>query len=139
MLRRAGAAKAGDRGNRGAGVLQLVIHPVLRLRTMVLMYVWWVTAATGKGPAAKNVDLWADLWFKFRDSKQSLLLLRPLYYYCINTVLLLYYITGKKLVKLGMDMSWETKDRPEHAWNTSVLYLYNYYQPYNDNDNSDVD
>ncbi|XP_037637706.1 solute carrier family 22 member 15 [Sebastes umbrosus] len=37
-LKRVRAAKA---GNRGAGVLQLVIHPVLRLRTMVLMYVWY--------------------------------------------------------------------------------------------------
>lgn len=36
-LKRVRAAKA---GNRGAGILQLVIHPVLRLRTMVLMYVW---------------------------------------------------------------------------------------------------
>ncbi|KAM7408245.1 hypothetical protein PAMA_002106 [Pampus argenteus] len=33
--------KAANRGNRGTGVLQLVIHPVLRLRTMVLMYVWY--------------------------------------------------------------------------------------------------
>ncbi|XP_067466905.1 solute carrier family 22 member 15 [Thunnus thynnus] len=33
--------KAGNRGSRGTGVLQLVIHPVLRLRTMVLMYVWY--------------------------------------------------------------------------------------------------
>ncbi len=40
MLRRVGAAKAGNYDNRGAGVLQLVMHPVLRLRTMVLMYVW---------------------------------------------------------------------------------------------------
>lgn len=40
MLQRVGAAKAGNHNNRGAGVLQLVIHPVLRLRTMVLMYVW---------------------------------------------------------------------------------------------------
>lgn len=40
MLQRVGAAKAGKHDNRGAGVLQLVIHPVLRLRTMVLMYVW---------------------------------------------------------------------------------------------------
>ncbi|KAF3841769.1 hypothetical protein F7725_023720 [Dissostichus mawsoni] len=32
------AAKDGNHGNRGAGVLQLWIHPVLRLRTMVLMY-----------------------------------------------------------------------------------------------------
>nr|XP_033468814.1 solute carrier family 22 member 15 isoform X1 [Epinephelus lanceolatus] len=41
MLQRVGAAKAGNRNNRGAGVLQLVIHPVLRLRTMVLMFVWY--------------------------------------------------------------------------------------------------
>ena len=38
-LQRVGSAKGGSRANR-AGVLQLVIHPVLRLRTMVLMYVW---------------------------------------------------------------------------------------------------
>ncbi|XP_022604314.1 solute carrier family 22 member 15 isoform X2 [Seriola dumerili] len=41
LQRVGGAAKAGNRDNRGAGVLQLVIHPVLRLRTMVLMYVWY--------------------------------------------------------------------------------------------------
>uniref|UniRef100_A0A3B4Z948 Solute carrier family 22 member 15 n=1 Tax=Seriola lalandi dorsalis TaxID=1841481 RepID=A0A3B4Z948_SERLL len=40
-LQRVSGAKAGNRDNRGAGVLQLVIHPVLRLRTMVLMYVWY--------------------------------------------------------------------------------------------------
>ncbi|XP_059215986.1 solute carrier family 22 member 15 [Centropristis striata] len=41
-LQRVGAAKPGRRDNRGgAGVLQLVVHPVLRLRTMVLMYVWY--------------------------------------------------------------------------------------------------
>ncbi|XP_058508012.1 solute carrier family 22 member 15 isoform X2 [Solea solea] len=34
------AAKAGNHDNRRAGVLQLVLHPVLRLRTVVLMYVW---------------------------------------------------------------------------------------------------
>ncbi|XP_031697713.1 solute carrier family 22 member 15 [Anarrhichthys ocellatus] len=39
-LKRVGAAKAGNRSGR-AGVLQLVLHPVLRLRTMVLMYVWY--------------------------------------------------------------------------------------------------
>uniref|UniRef100_A0A7N8WYF5 Solute carrier family 22 member 15 n=1 Tax=Mastacembelus armatus TaxID=205130 RepID=A0A7N8WYF5_9TELE len=33
--------KAGNHDNGGAGVQQLVIHPVLRLRTMVLMYVWY--------------------------------------------------------------------------------------------------
>uniref|UniRef100_A0A3P8NCF8 Major facilitator superfamily (MFS) profile domain-containing protein n=1 Tax=Astatotilapia calliptera TaxID=8154 RepID=A0A3P8NCF8_ASTCA len=32
---------AGNHKSRGAGVLQLIIHPVLRLRTMVLMYVWY--------------------------------------------------------------------------------------------------
>uniref|UniRef100_A0A8D3CI41 Major facilitator superfamily (MFS) profile domain-containing protein n=1 Tax=Scophthalmus maximus TaxID=52904 RepID=A0A8D3CI41_SCOMX len=41
VLQRVGAAKAGGRDNGGAGVLQLVLHPVLRLRTMVLMYVWY--------------------------------------------------------------------------------------------------
>ncbi|XP_041803537.1 solute carrier family 22 member 15 [Chelmon rostratus] len=41
MLRRVGAAKADSHANRGVGVLQLVIHPVLRMRTMVLMYVWY--------------------------------------------------------------------------------------------------
>lgn len=40
MLQRVGAAKAGNHSKSGGGVLQLVIHPVLRLRTMVLMYVW---------------------------------------------------------------------------------------------------
>ncbi|KAM8858410.1 solute carrier family 22 member 15 [Spinachia spinachia] len=40
-LKGVGGAKAGNHGNGGAGVLQLVIHPVLRLRTMVLMYVWY--------------------------------------------------------------------------------------------------
>ncbi|XP_054590619.1 solute carrier family 22 member 15 isoform X2 [Nothobranchius furzeri] len=40
ILQRVGSAKPGNRGNRRAGVLQLVVHPVLRLRTMVLMYVW---------------------------------------------------------------------------------------------------
>ncbi|XP_042358128.1 solute carrier family 22 member 15 [Plectropomus leopardus] len=41
MLQRVGAAKARNHDNRGTGVLQLVIHPVLRLRTMVLMFVWY--------------------------------------------------------------------------------------------------
>ncbi|XP_070398742.1 solute carrier family 22 member 15 isoform X3 [Nothobranchius furzeri] len=41
ILQRVGSAKPGNRGNRRAGVLQLVVHPVLRLRTMVLMYVWY--------------------------------------------------------------------------------------------------
>ncbi|XP_069033334.1 solute carrier family 22 member 15 isoform X1 [Embiotoca jacksoni] len=40
-LRRVGAARAGNHGNRAAGVLQLAIHPVLRMRTVVLMYVWY--------------------------------------------------------------------------------------------------
>lgn len=40
MLRRVAAAKASNPAEKGAGVLQLVLHPVLRLRTMVLMYVW---------------------------------------------------------------------------------------------------
>lgn len=41
MLRRVGAAKARNHGDGGTGVLQLVVHPVLRLRTVVLMYVWY--------------------------------------------------------------------------------------------------
>ncbi|XP_042082414.1 solute carrier family 22 member 15 isoform X3 [Haplochromis burtoni] len=41
MLQRVGVSKAGNHKSRGAGVLQLIIHPVLRLRTMVLMYVWY--------------------------------------------------------------------------------------------------
>ncbi|KAK2824686.1 hypothetical protein Q5P01_021861 [Channa striata] len=41
MLQRAGDAKASNHDNRGAGVQQLAIHPVLRLRTMVLMYIWY--------------------------------------------------------------------------------------------------
>lgn len=41
MLQRVGAVKAGNHDNRRSGVLQLVYHPVLRLRTMVLMYVWY--------------------------------------------------------------------------------------------------
>ncbi|XP_030011254.1 solute carrier family 22 member 15 isoform X1 [Sphaeramia orbicularis] len=41
VLQRVGSAKAGNRGDSSASVLQLVIHPVLRLRTMVLMYVWY--------------------------------------------------------------------------------------------------
>ncbi|KAG7232179.1 hypothetical protein INR49_009457 [Caranx melampygus] len=42
LQRVGGGAKGGNRDNRGGGgVLQLVIHPVLRLRTMVLMYVWY--------------------------------------------------------------------------------------------------
>ncbi|XP_035760648.1 solute carrier family 22 member 15 [Neolamprologus brichardi] len=42
MLQRVGVSKAGNHKSRGAGVLQLIIHPVLRLRTMVLMYVWLI-------------------------------------------------------------------------------------------------
>nr|XP_020462319.1 solute carrier family 22 member 15 [Monopterus albus] len=41
MLRPVGVTKAGNHDDRGMGVLQLVIHPVLRLRTMVLMFVWY--------------------------------------------------------------------------------------------------
>uniref|UniRef100_A0A7N6B3W0 Solute carrier family 22 member 15 n=1 Tax=Anabas testudineus TaxID=64144 RepID=A0A7N6B3W0_ANATE len=41
MLQQVGFAKARNQSKRGTGVLQLVIHPVLRLRTMVLMYVWY--------------------------------------------------------------------------------------------------
>ncbi|XP_043992928.1 solute carrier family 22 member 15 [Gambusia affinis] len=40
VLQRVGAAKPGSPVRRG-GVLQLAVHPVLRLRTMVLMYVWY--------------------------------------------------------------------------------------------------
>uniref|UniRef100_A0A4W6BR64 Solute carrier family 22 member 15 n=1 Tax=Lates calcarifer TaxID=8187 RepID=A0A4W6BR64_LATCA len=36
-----GRSYSGNHDKRGAGVLQLVLHPVLRLRTMVLMYVWY--------------------------------------------------------------------------------------------------
>lgn len=39
-LQQVGAADVGARAKRGTSVLQLVIHPVLRLRTVVLMYVW---------------------------------------------------------------------------------------------------
>ncbi|XP_061915403.1 solute carrier family 22 member 15 [Entelurus aequoreus] len=38
-LRRVGGTKGGD---RSAGVLRLLTHPVLRFRTLVLMYVWYV-------------------------------------------------------------------------------------------------
>uniref|UniRef100_A0A1A7YZU5 Solute carrier family 22, member 15 n=1 Tax=Iconisemion striatum TaxID=60296 RepID=A0A1A7YZU5_9TELE len=41
ILQRVGSAKPGNHDNRRTGVLQLAIHPVLRLRTMVLMYVWY--------------------------------------------------------------------------------------------------
>ncbi|XP_037553916.1 solute carrier family 22 member 15 [Nematolebias whitei] len=40
ILKRIGSPKPGNPDNRQTGVLQLAIHPVLRLRTMVLMYVW---------------------------------------------------------------------------------------------------
>lgn len=40
-LQRVGAAKPGNGTNRAVGVLQLVLHPVLRQRTVVLMYVWY--------------------------------------------------------------------------------------------------
>ncbi|KAM3605935.1 uncharacterized protein V6R79_007637 [Siganus canaliculatus] len=42
-LRRVAAAKGGSGvpSGGGGGVLQLVVHPVLRLRTMVLMYIWY--------------------------------------------------------------------------------------------------
>ncbi|XP_008319929.1 solute carrier family 22 member 15 [Cynoglossus semilaevis] len=40
-LQRVAAPKTGPSDRKGAGVLQLVVHPVLRLRTMVLMYVWY--------------------------------------------------------------------------------------------------
>lgn len=41
MLHRVTTSKAGIPDNRGTGIMQLVIHPVLRMRTMVLMYVWY--------------------------------------------------------------------------------------------------
>uniref|UniRef100_A0A3P8T6Y2 Solute carrier family 22 member 15 n=1 Tax=Amphiprion percula TaxID=161767 RepID=A0A3P8T6Y2_AMPPE len=41
VLQRVGTARTGNHSNRGTSVLQLAIHPVLRLRTMVLMYVWY--------------------------------------------------------------------------------------------------
>ncbi|KAF7641219.1 hypothetical protein LDENG_00288830 [Lucifuga dentata] len=40
MLRHV-TTKPGNHSDKGAGVLQLVVHPVLRWRTMVLMYVWY--------------------------------------------------------------------------------------------------
>lgn len=40
MLQRVGA-KPGPNGRRSEGVLALLLHPVLRLRTLVLMYVWY--------------------------------------------------------------------------------------------------
>ncbi|XP_074532585.1 solute carrier family 22 member 15 [Halichoeres trimaculatus] len=41
MLQRVVTSKVGVPDNKGTGVMQLVIHPVLRIRTMVLMYVWY--------------------------------------------------------------------------------------------------
>ncbi|XP_023818925.1 solute carrier family 22 member 15 isoform X2 [Oryzias latipes] len=41
VLQRVSAGKAGYHDNRRSGVLQLIVHPVLRLRTVVLMYVWY--------------------------------------------------------------------------------------------------
>ncbi|KAM6956575.1 solute carrier family 22 member 15 [Aplochiton taeniatus] len=43
LLHRASSSKAGSRGNDGGrpGVLHLVTHPVLRWRTVLLMYVWY--------------------------------------------------------------------------------------------------
>ncbi|XP_028324337.1 solute carrier family 22 member 15 isoform X1 [Gouania willdenowi] len=40
-LHRVGVAKAGNHSNQRAGILQLMVHPILRLRTIVLMYVWY--------------------------------------------------------------------------------------------------
>ncbi|XP_075996597.1 solute carrier family 22 member 15 isoform X5 [Genypterus blacodes] len=40
-LHRVGINKPGHHDDTGAGVLQLALHPVLRWRTMVLMYVWY--------------------------------------------------------------------------------------------------
>lgn len=34
------AATSNSPARKGAGLTQLVVHPVLRRRTMVLMYVW---------------------------------------------------------------------------------------------------
>ncbi|KAM9726848.1 LOW QUALITY PROTEIN: solute carrier family 22 member 15 [Menidia menidia] len=39
VLQRVGGAKAGAGG--GGGVLQLALHPVLRMRTLLLMYIWY--------------------------------------------------------------------------------------------------
>ncbi|XP_034041043.1 solute carrier family 22 member 15 [Thalassophryne amazonica] len=41
ILQRAAVSKAGNHNN-GVGLLQLAVHPVLRWRTMVLMYIWYV-------------------------------------------------------------------------------------------------
>lgn len=40
MLQRVVAAKVSSPTKRKTGLLQLVVHPVLRIRTVVLMYVW---------------------------------------------------------------------------------------------------
>ncbi|XP_061601749.1 solute carrier family 22 member 15 isoform X1 [Cololabis saira] len=40
-LQRVGVSKGGNHDNRNTGVLQLALHPVLRMRTVVLMYVWY--------------------------------------------------------------------------------------------------
>lgn len=40
MLQRVAASKVSSPEKKGAGLLQLVVHPVLRMRTVVLMYVW---------------------------------------------------------------------------------------------------
>lgn len=36
------ATTSSSPARKGAGLTQLVVHPVLRRRTMVLMYIWWV-------------------------------------------------------------------------------------------------
>lgn len=41
MLQRVAAAKVSSPTRRQPGLLQLVLHPVLRIRTVVLMYVWY--------------------------------------------------------------------------------------------------
>lgn len=40
-LQRVGATKPGPNTGHSGGVLQLLLHPVLRMRTLVLMYVWY--------------------------------------------------------------------------------------------------
>lgn len=40
VLQRVGAAHLTGSTRRRTGVLQLLAHPVLRVRTVVLMYVW---------------------------------------------------------------------------------------------------
>ncbi|XP_029031542.1 solute carrier family 22 member 15 isoform X2 [Betta splendens] len=56
LLRRVGGAHVGTRVRSSSGVLQLVLHPVLRLRTMVLMYVCLVYygLTLGAGDTAGN-------------------------------------------------------------------------------------